>query len=106
MSPHFKAAIHAVDLGEILFDKVLGRALATVAMVTVDNKGFVGIRSLDKLLKALVVEVRGRRDVGGGKGLFVTNVRKLAIACRRHCVCILGGYMFEVRHEHYLNCKK
>lgn len=55
LAPHFKSPVHAVNLGKILFNKILRCTLAAIAVITINDECLVGISLLNKSLQIVVI---------------------------------------------------
>ena len=72
LAPGLKAAVHAVNLGEVFLDKKLRCALTAVAVIAIDNQSLVGIGGLGHLAVKLAV-AKGAEVVA-----FTTSPSKVA----------------------------
>ena len=95
LAPGLKAAVHAVNLGEVFLDKKLRCALTAVAVIAIDNQSLVGIGGLDKCLKIVIAKMAGTFDMTQLVGLLVANIGQLCALCQQ-LLGFVDGNTFEV----------
>jgi hypothetical protein len=98
LAPRFKAAAHARNILEAVFNEVGGRAKTAVAVIAVydDWRFFVGI--LDKFLNIAIMKMQGAGYVSGVIGTRITDIDEDTLFLVEFFLGLVYLYLLYVVH--------